>query len=111
MAVWLESICLVLHALQRIPDFIGELTERYIYLNLMIFIIFEPNKDFVMDHPPVTVYERGQYDDSKLKESWRLLVLVRYHQSQNVLIFDSGKNTTTCYFQSSATTPDKACLL
>ena len=77
----------------------------------MIFRIFQPNKDFLLDHLPATVYESGQYDDSKLKDSWPFLVLVRYHQSQKVQIFDKGKNTTIYYFQSWVTTPEKASLL
>ena len=109
LAIQLESICLGMYTLERIPNFIGLLTEHQIYLNLVIFIIFQPNKDFVVDDLPATVYESDHYDYSKLKESWRLLV--RYHQSQEVEIFDSGKNTTTCHFQFWVAITDKACLL
>ena len=83
--------------LELIPNFIGQLREHQIYLSLMIFINFPPNKTFAVDHLPATVYESGQYDDSKLKESWRLLV--RYRQTQEVEIIASVRNTSNCHFQ------------
>ena len=70
---------------------------------------FPTKQGLVVDHLLGAAYEIDQYDDSKLKESWRLLV--RYHQSQESEIFDSVKNSTICHFQSWVTIPDKACLL
>ena len=74
-----------------------------------MLINVQPNKGFVMGHLPATVYESGQYDDSKLKESWRLLV--RHHQSQEMEIFESMRNTAISHFPSWVISTDIACLL
>ena len=77
LAARLESICLVLYTLKRILSFIEQLTEHQIYLHLIILINLQSNKEFEVDHLPAAVYESSQYDDGKLKESWRLIVRVR----------------------------------